>query len=253
MDHLLSMFDCVRIINLADRTDRWREIVSQFSRIGGMTPNISMFRASRPTDAGAFPSIGARGCFESHLSVLRQARDAGARRLLIVEDDLDFCRDIARRGPAMLAALAARPWSFFYGAHELDRAGDGLVPLDSDVNVVTASFVAIDGPVIPPLVAFLEAMLCRPAGSRDYGPMHVDGAYYVFQKLHPEYAKFAAFPPLGWQRSSRSDITASGMVLDRFAATRGLAERLRHVLNRTGGLRRSMVAASGAKWHPPLD
>ena len=61
--------------------------------------------------------------------------------------------------------------------------------------------------------------------------MHVDGAYAVFQQRHPGLRRFAAFPPLGQQRSSPSDITPSNHLLDRIPATRGLARALRRVRN----------------------
>ncbi|HAX77040.1 MAG TPA: LPS biosynthesis glycosyltransferase, partial [Cyanobacteria bacterium UBA11372] len=47
-----------------------------------------MFPAIRPDDAGDFPSIGARGCFESHLAILKQALADRLSNVLIVEDDL---------------------------------------------------------------------------------------------------------------------------------------------------------------------
>jgi len=124
------------------------------------------------------------------------------------------------------------PPDIFHGAHLLPANGrNGLGQLSSDEPVVTASFVGFDGKVLGPLVEFLEAMLSRPAGSPDYGPMHVDGAYTIFRLLHPERTTFAAFPTLGRQRSSPSDITPSRMLLDRWGGTRPLASLLRRGYN----------------------
>jgi glycosyl transferase family 25 len=78
--HILDRFEQVRIVNLVDRPDRRREVIAELDRIGGMAPNISFYDAHRPDDTGGFPSLGARGCFESHLAVLRSARDATSRR-----------------------------------------------------------------------------------------------------------------------------------------------------------------------------
>jgi hypothetical protein len=61
--------------------------------------------------------------------------------------------------------------------------------------------------------------------------MHVDGAYTVFRGLRPQLASFAAFPALGRQRSSLSDITPTNMFLDQWAATRGLAKIMRRARN----------------------
>ena len=225
---IFDLFGQVRIINLVDRPDRRREMTAQLERLGAMAPNVDFYNAQRPADAGGFPSLGARGCFHSHLSVLRSAREARARSLLILEDDLDFTRDGRRRLRDVIASLSVRPWDFFYGAHLLDADDrSGLVEIAADEPVVTASCLAFSGGVIPPLIDFLEGILTRPPGSPDYGPMHVDGAYTVFRMLNPERRTSVAFPTLGRQRSSRSDITPGSMLLDRWSLTRPLAALLR--------------------------
>ena len=225
---IFDLFEQVRIINLVDRPDRRREMTAQLERLGAMAPNVEFYDARRPDGAGDFPSPGARGCFDSHLSVLRSARDAKAKSLLILEDDLDFTRDGRQRLGGMIADLSARPWDFFYGAHLLAGNGrSGLVEIAADEPVMTASCLAFSGDVIPRMVDFLEGILGRPAGSPDYGPMHVDGAYTVFRMLNPERRTLAAFPTLGRQRSSPSDITPGDMLLDRWSLTRPLATLLR--------------------------
>lgn len=229
---LFAIFDQVRIINLRDRPDRRREMEEHLAHIGALAANVRFFDAQRPADQGEFPSLGARGCFESHLSVLKAARDNAAKSLLILEDDLDLSTEGQRRAGEILGRLARESWDVFYGAHVLPGKGRrGLLPIAPDEPVITASFVAFSGRVISPLVDFLEAMLLRPAGSAEYGPMHVDGAYTVFRMLHPQYRTLAVFPSLGHQRSSRSDITPSNMILDRWAFTRPLAGMLRRLYN----------------------
>jgi glycosyl transferase, family 25 len=230
--HILACFERVRIINLVDRPDRRREMIAELNRLEGWATNIEFFEAHRPAAAGGFPSIGARGCFESHLAILRSARDANARDVLILEDDLDFARHAGERLKSVLSELARRPWDFFYGAHVI--AGDsrkGLVQLAPNEPVMTTSFVAISRRAVADLVVFLEGVLSRPPGSPDYGPMHVDGAYTVFRSLHPQYVTLTAFPPLGRQRSSPSDVTPGHMLLDRWRSTRPVAALLRRGYN----------------------
>ena len=230
--HLLAPFDQVRIINLVDRPDRRREMEDQLDRIGGTGANVGFFDAHRPQNPGEFPSLGARGCFESQLAVLRQARANTANSVLVIEDDFDFTRDGIARGAAIFAELAESSWDIFYGAHLLAPAGRrGLALVPPDEPVITASFVAFHGRILPPLVDFMDGILTRRAGSPEYGPMHVDGAYTVFRRLHTEYRTFAAFPSLGKQRRSRSDITPTDMLLDRWAPTRKIAAVLRGALN----------------------
>jgi glycosyl transferase family 25 len=233
LSQVFDRFEQVRIINLVDRVDRRREMIGELNRLGGLAPNTGFYEARRPLDSGGFPSVGARGCFESHLAVLRAARDAKAQNLLILEDDLDFTRDSRARMSRIVTELFSRHWDFFYGAHLLSANGRrGLVEVPADEPVLTASFIGIAGGVLESLVGFLEALASRPPWSLDYGPMHVDGAYTVFRSLHPELVTLAAFPVLGRQRSSPSDITPSNMLLDRWKATRAIAALLRRGYNR---------------------
>ena len=232
MSHPFEAFDEVRIINLVDRTDRRREISDQLKQVGGFASNISYFDAHRPSSPGEFPSLGARGCFESHLAILREARERGSRTLLVLEDDLDFTRDGRARIDLTIAELAPKDWSFFYGAHIMQAKGRrGLVQIAADEPVMTTSFVAFRSAAIPELVDFLETMSKRPAGSPDWGPMHVDGAYTVFRQLSPKHRTCAALPSLGRQRSSPSDVTESGTLLDRWAGTQAIGTALRKGYN----------------------
>lgn len=246
MATMLDQFDRVHVINIVDRTDRRREMEAQLQRVGAAhDPRVVFLPAERPTDPGPFPSLGARGCFESHLAVVRQALTDGVERLLILEDDFDFSPDIDRRGAPLMAALAVASWDVFYGASLIEDEqgedtryhGHGLVELGGDIGVVTASCLAFGRPALVTLEPFLTAMLRRPAGSPDYGPMHVDGAYSVLRRQHPELRTLIARPAIGDQRASRSDIAGNRFILDRFALTRPLANRLRRALKRVKPLR----------------
>lgn len=200
-------FSRIFIINLANRADRRAEISEQLGLVGLSfnSPNVSLFEAIRPADAGGFDSIGARGCFMSHLGVLREAMSLD--NLLILEDDLDFVPNI---DPLVRNAIARLPadWGIFYGGSFTDLAPSGLplTQVPPPTSLRNAHFVAFNGPVIAPLVTYLEAILLRPPGHIDGGPMHVDGAYSRFRAENPEMKVFAAIPELGYQRPSRTDI-----------------------------------------------
>lgn len=243
MADLLDQFDRIHIINIVDRTDRRREMMVQLRRVGSVDSiNVAFFAAQRPDGPGAFPSVGARGCFESHLAVVRCALADGIKRLLILEDDFDFSADIEKRGLPLMAALSqgSVPWDIFYGASVIEDKSavislsgtDGLVKLAPETPVMTASFLAFTRPTLMALEPFLAAIPGRPAGSPDYGPMHVDGAYSLFRRDYPCWRTLAAVPSIGGQRASRSDIAPNSFILDRFALTRPLANRLRRSLER---------------------
>ena len=223
----LSDFSAIFIVNLAHRADRRAEISQQLALVGLSfdSPNVTLFEAIRPLDAGGFDSIGAHGCFMSHLGVLRQAMSL--KNVLILEDDLDFVPNI---GALLRGALAALPnnWGMFYGGCITDvEAGSASVTRVAPLaSLRTSHFVALNGPVIAPLVAYLEAILERPPGHIDGGPMHVDGAYSRFRADNADMTVYAAIPELGYQRSSRTDIHSLKW-FDRMPVVKQLVQMIR--------------------------
>lgn len=236
---LFGAFERIRVINLASRPDRLADIRVEFKRIGVSFDDarIARFDASRPADAGPFPSRGARGCFLSHLGVLREAEAEGARALMILEDDAGFVRGIDRALAAVLARLASERWDVFYGfvgadARERTEAlGDGLRVLPSDVGMRCSHWVCLRGETIARLREHLETMLAREPGDPAGGPMHVDGAYSHFRRAHPELRTIVADPSLGLQRQSRTDIHDLAW-FDRFPLLRESADGMRRLRRR---------------------
>lgn len=215
------------VINLAERTDRRSEMEHQLQHAGLVA---SFFPAIKPAEAAGFPSIGARGCFLSHLGVLKEA-DRRRCNVAIMEDDLDFADGFQTRWDAVLADLDARPWSIFYPAHYLEGLAAGISELAPETGVLCTHFLMFHRDAVAEVIAGLERMLQRPPGHPDGGPMHVDGAYSTLRKQHPSLRTFAHAPAQGTQRSSRSDI-ADLKFYDRIALLRPGARIVR-------GLKRS--------------
>ena len=213
MNHPLGYFERIFVINLPSRTDRQAEIAVQLNAIGLSLAGgcVELFPAVRPDAPEGFPSIGARGCFMSHLGVLRTAQRLGLQRVAIFEDDLDFATDFNPRIQPLLAQLAGANWSMFYGGCHLERALHGqpqgeLLEAQPDALIGSTHFVVLQGEAIAAAVRYLEAILARPAGDPEGGPMHVDGAYNWFRRAHPQFKTLLAIPELGFQRASRTDI-----------------------------------------------
>ena len=233
----MDFFDAIYVINLPTRTDRKAEMLEQLRNAGidASAPRVVFFEAVRPAHAGEFPTIGTRGCFLSHLGVLEAARAAGHVRILVLEDDLNFVADFGQAFAAVLPALRAEPWDFAYlGLLKVTPplpAAQGLVRVPPSAAVLGLHMVGLNLDVLPELIAYLEAMLERPAGDPQGGPMHVDGAYSWFRAAHPERRTVACQPPLGYQRASRTDIHALRW-FDRTWGFRSLAAALRAAKNR---------------------
>jgi len=216
------------VVNLESRTDRRSEMEKQLARIGWQA---EFFKAIRPIDPKGFPSIGARGCFLSHLSILQQAARDRVEGLLIMEDDLNFAANFSELWPAAYEKLRTRSWSIFYPAHDFRSFGDGLVELPSRTSVLCTHFMVFNGDALPIIVGELEAILSRPPGDPLGGPMHVDGAYSTIRLTNPDMKTFGYTPALGYQRSSRTDI-GENKLFDRIELLRPVVHGIRKLRER---------------------
>ncbi|MFZ4478385.1 MAG: glycosyltransferase family 25 protein [Rhodoferax sp.] len=232
-----TFFGQVHVINLRSRADRRAEMLAQLNHIGlGFDSHqLTLFEASKPLDKAGFPTLGARGCFMSHLDVLRHALDDKASSVLILEDDLNFCEDFRSKFNAVADALERHDWGMFYGVYMLEdpiaNSGAAVTRVDPQRPIVTTAFVAVNGQHIAALVDYLDAMLQRAPGDPQGGAMHIDGAYGWFRQSHPEVSTWLATPALGFQRSSRTDVHALRWY-DRGVGSAWLASLLRRWRNR---------------------
>lgn len=192
------------VINLIDRQDRRREMERQLERVNW----TAIFSNSvYPQSAGGFPSLGSRGCFESHLFALRHASKT-KRHAVIMEDDLDFRPDFESQWQAAWHRLQQRDWAIFYPAHTLaeHHHENGFLQLEPSRRVLCTHFMAFNAEHIETIIVQLETIRNRPPGHPLGGPMHVDGAYSTIRNQIRSLTTLAHVPSLGHQRPSRSDI-----------------------------------------------
>ncbi|MDM9626933.1 glycosyltransferase family 25 protein [Rhizobium sp. S152] len=208
--HPLNYFDKIFVINLPSRPDRRSELLQEFSAIGFAPSTVRWFDAVKPDDRGPFESIGVRGCFLSHLGILRQVEKEGAERLLILEDDASFAPGFANRFSHIVDVLAREDWDLFYGGGRLDTpvlpSATGLMRVEPQDGIGCSHFIAIKGSKVADLRAYFEAQLGRPDGDPHGGPMPVDGSY-SWARRDLNLTTLIASPDACFQRSSRSDIT----------------------------------------------
>jgi glycosyl transferase family 25 len=205
------------VINLESRPDRRSKMQKQLDEIGWQAEFI---KAIRPEDRGPFPSLGARGCFLSHVELLRRGEGSN---VILMEDDLSFVEGASRLWAAAVAKLPA-DWSIFYPAHDL---GNGII--DPKTAVVCAHMVVFKDSIVSRILRELEIIMSRPAGHPMGGPMHVDGAYSTIRAQNPDIRTYAFSPSLGYQRSSRSDITTKNF-FDGFPVLRPITSAVRKIL-----------------------
>ena len=171
--------------------------------------SVELFPAIRPTDPAGFPSVGVRGCFLSHLAILKEARSRELKSILIIEDDLVMSPKITKQFEAVRTAIRQR-WDMLYLGHcenVPERTPLALIPFEGPIR--TSHFYAIKEPALSNLIGYLENVQLRQAGDPEGGPMHLDAALTMFRQANPDLTTLIAAPNLGWQRPSRSDIHSS--------------------------------------------
>lgn len=227
----IRSFDEVFVINLKNRTDRRHDMERELESVGLSRADVIWFDAVRPEEPAGFQSIGARGCFLSHLGIIRLAAARGLSSVLILEDDVEFGPGSASRMDAIAEEIAGLEWDVFYGGGDVDKTepqSSRLVRVDPGVSILLSHCIALRGAAISRIAAYLEAQLQRPAGDPAGGPMHIDGAY-SWARRELGLTTFLARPEICYQRASSSDIYESKR-WDAHPLLRGLTDRLRAVM-----------------------
>jgi GR25 family glycosyltransferase involved in LPS biosynthesis len=234
---LTSLFGHVYVINLPQRTDRHDEIGAQLRRVGldWDSPDVTCFAAARPADEGGFESIGAHGCYLSHLGVLDSAIAAGHESILILEDDCNFVAAIDARLREVASSLTAHDWSMFYGGgflHGIEAARPlgAIAQVSPEQPLSQSHCIALRGLALREAPGYLRELMSRPGGHPDGGKMDVDGAYTWFRRRHSKYRAFIATPEFAYQRHSRTDIGADTWK-DRLPLVRQLVAAGRKAMN----------------------
>lgn len=218
MAALAEYFDCIYVINLPERQDRLNRVKKELERVSWKIGDngVRIFPAFKHSERAGFPNAGARGCFLSHLECIRRAHAEKRRSILVLEDDICFSSALDRLGPAIIAQLKATEWDLaFFGHHGTGAIPDAkpdtsphelkFIPWPAEIQGM--HFYAINGRIFARLIGDIERHIHGVEGDQEYGPMPVDGAFNIFRRNNPDVRTLIVQPKLGWQTSSRSDIT----------------------------------------------
>lgn len=110
-------FDCIYIINLAHRRDRLDVIMKSAAKAKLNIDKIKIFKAIDGTQLDIpltwkfMPTE--LGCLQSHLAVLENAQQENYKNILVLEDDLTFCRNFKKKLANATNELP-RNWNMLY-------------------------------------------------------------------------------------------------------------------------------------------
>jgi glycosyl transferase, family 25 len=210
---IIEYFDRTYVINLSDRVDRRRQVAREFSRVGITIPNakVLFYRATRPTEKGAFVSRGERGCFTSHKQILELACRDKLRNVLICEDDVCF-RNVGSvfEGELLEQISSEENWDIIQFGYDLPPEKNLTGPLLRwQIFGRGTHFFAVNGPFIETMLQFMNGCELRSPGHPDGGPMSADGAYNHVRRVLPNIRLLLCVPNLAHQRCSRTDIAST--------------------------------------------
>ncbi len=164
-----------------------------------LTPHkVEIFPAIRPDEAGGFPNIGARGCFSSHLGILKQAKDKGLSNILIVEDDLEISAKFRTDQAVILEQLCQQDWDFVYFGHVekvKEKSPVALVPFSEGVR--TTHFYAVNGRIFDSLPAVSGRTATPTAGTSRRPPMSPRRSLFYFPRSNPRCCHLDCFSKPG--------------------------------------------------------
>ena len=208
-DSLSRYFDKVYVINLTERTDRLAEVSAALERVHMpfTAGKVERFSATKSTESLGFPSPGVRGCFLSHLAVLRQALEQNLASVLVLEDDVEFSNCLPRVASSIGEQLNNYSWSFAYlgyyqveGAERAWRMTSSVSLREYTGEVLCCHAYAVSSSALPELVAYLEQTMLEENGRID-----IDGAFNNY-RIEKDALTLLVDPQVAWQRASHSDI-----------------------------------------------
>jgi glycosyl transferase family 25 len=230
---LTEYFDRTYVVSLLSRTDRRRDVTRELKDHGmPIQPGkVEFFDACRPDSPAGFVNIGYRGCFMSHLGILRKARDGGFSRVLILEDDVKLTPKFDEYRAEIVPKLSSTDWDIVYLGHPAPLPpSPGFQFVKHHDPLLLTHCYGVNGKSINRLVVFLETLLTRPPGHPDGGPMSYDGALSTYRQQNPDVVTLLANPNLATQRSSRTDIHDNRW-FDRMPGVKQMATLARKVLD----------------------
>jgi hypothetical protein len=198
--------DRIYVINLDTRPDRYDSILRELAR--ARAPFDRIQRVPACVGRGhADPRVnGTVGCLQSHLTVLRAARDAGHRNILVLEDDFSFTDDIELHLDDLRTFLA-RQYAYLVCLIATAGAGivapkDDLVSLSYQVVTNTAGFL-LSAEGVKALLPVWENALGQLEITADTVRFAADRSWCVLQESQQFFVFRRKF---GFQLSGISDI-----------------------------------------------
>ena len=185
-----DFFDQIKCINLNTRDDKMIESSKVFKKL--KIP-VEYYRVDKhPTD-------GARGCYESHLSIIREAYYRGCKNVLIFEDDVIDSPYFEEKiiSKAIDFMENNRDWDIFYFGHMPDIFSSSSTSISSNIiktqSTLTHAYV-------------VSRKYMKQLIDKEYSGIPIDKIYVRNEN------SYALYPMVFYQSESESDIATSSPI-----------------------------------------
>ncbi len=241
---IVDFFDRIYVINLPYRKDRLNSVTKELGRAGiSFCPGkVEVFSAIRPEEPAGFPDIGWRGCFLSHLGVIKQAKKDKLNNVLIMEDDLLISRRFIKSQHKLLEQLSTEEWGFVYFGHVVATPRSRSVELiNYSDTLITTHCYGVNASVFDRLIDYLEDYASQVAQQRPEVDIGVDSVISLFRKQNKDIVTLIASPSICVQSDSTSDLAGHG---PKATGIRALVQSIpmgKSILNKLRVVKRWMV------------
>lgn len=186
---LNGVFDHAYCLNLLKRRDRRTRCSAIFDSYGWGVEFFLALDGARLYNQTRLLA-GELGAAASHLAIIEDAKLKGYKRILVMEDDVEFCDDFLRVWEDSYKDVPD-DWKMLYGGANHERPYTRITDKVVKCNFAfTLHFVGID-------VALFDEI----GGISVSKPIDVH-----YAELHSKYPVYAFSPPIVWQETGYSDI-----------------------------------------------
>ena len=173
----------IYIINLARRSDRRAKMTAE---INGISPyNYEFFKAIEG---------GAKGCLQSHLAVIKLAKENDLPYVIILEDDCEFTDRFEHKLSVALRQLPDNWDMLYFGANNKKPLWMVSDNIGKCIHTLTTSSYAVKSTIYDKIIDQLSAHPDRP----------VDEIYRTL--VHPSVNAYGVKPTLIYQAGGFSDV-----------------------------------------------
>lgn len=211
---LNEYFDKIYCINLDRRTDRWEECqkifnklklnVERFSAVDG---NETNYKLGYPYDNELAGSI-------SHTKVIEKAKELNLKKVLILEDDVDFVDDLEKLFTESIKEVPNNWDGLLFGGNHV--GGGSMV--GKNVMKVNRSYAlhcyGLDAKTYDETIDYMDSRIQNVIDNGKDVIKQSVAADYFMADLHRINNWYCFRPPLAWQRSGFSDIQKTVMDYD---------------------------------------